>query len=99
MQSIGNYIYNNPPEGKENPQICYMNLESFTNEFTKSIREKTMDRFAKKYRNLDVLLIDDIQFLTGKEGLQNELFHTFEALHQEQKQIVLALLAINRFQS
>ena len=88
MQSIGNYIYNNPTEEKENPQICYMNLESFTNEFTKSIREKTMDKFAKKYRNLDVLLIDDIQFLTGKEGLQNELFHTFEALSQKNSQMV-----------
>ncbi|MDO4505349.1 MAG: chromosomal replication initiator protein DnaA [Spirochaetales bacterium] len=88
MQSIGNFLYNNPPEGKEHPQICYTNLDSLLNEFTKSLRDKTMERFTKKYRNLDVLLIDDIQFLSKKEGLQNELFYTFEALSQKNAQMV-----------
>ena len=88
MQSIGNFLYNNPPEGKVNPQICYTNLDNLLNEFTKSLRDKTMERFTKKYRNLDVLLIDDIQFLSKKEGLQNELFYTFEALSQKNAQMV-----------
>ncbi|MCQ2241745.1 chromosomal replication initiator protein DnaA [Treponema sp.] len=88
MQSIGNFLYNNPPEGKENLQICYTNLDNLLNEFTKSLRDRTMEKFTRKYRNLDVLLIDDIQFLSKKEGLQNELFYTFEALSQKNGQMV-----------
>lgn len=88
MQAIGNYIYNNPPEGRENVTICYLSLENFTNEFTKSIREGTTEKFKNKYRSLDVLLLDDIQFLKEKEATQEELFHTFEALSQRKAQMV-----------
>ena len=85
MQSIGNYLYHKK-QGKI--KICYVTSENFTNEFTKSINDKTTEKFKTKYRNLDVLLIDDIHFLIGKDGTQEELFHTFEALHQNKAQIV-----------
>jgi chromosomal replication initiator protein len=85
MQSIGNHLYN---EKKGNIKICYISAENFTNEFTTSIKNITTEKFKTKYRNLDVLLIDDIHFLIGKEGTQEELFHTFEDLHQKKAQIV-----------
>lgn len=85
MQSIGNYLYNKK-QGKI--KICYVTSENFTNEFLKSINDKTTEKFKTKYRNLDVLLIDDIHFLIGKDQTQEELFHTFEALHQNKAQIV-----------
>ena len=85
MQSIGNYLYEKK-QGKI--KISYVSSENFTNEFFNSIHDKTTEKFKSKYRNLDVLLIDDIHFLIGKEGTQEELFHTFEALHQNKAQIV-----------
>lgn len=88
MQSIGNYIFENPPEGKENLKIIYLTTENFINEFTHSIREKSTDKFKKKYRNVDVLLLDDIHFLLGKDSTQEELFYTFEALYNKKAQIV-----------
>ncbi|WP_407398816.1 chromosomal replication initiator protein DnaA [Treponema sp.] len=88
MQSVGNYIYNNPPEGKENINICYITAENFTNEFTKSLREKTTEAFKSKYRKIDVLLLDDIHFFEKKDSTQDELFYTFEALFQRKSQMI-----------
>ena len=85
MQAIGNYIYNN---GGEKLKICYVSAESFTNEFTMSIKEGKTNSFKNKYRNLDVLLLDDIHFLQGKESTQEELFYTFNALHEKKAQMV-----------
>lgn len=85
MQAIGNYIYNN---GGEKLKICYVSAETFGNEFTASLTSKKTNEFKNKYRNLDVLLLDDIHFLTNKEGMQMELFYTFEALSQKNAQMV-----------
>jgi len=84
MQAIGNYIYNE----NEKMKIGYISAENFTNEFTSSIFDKKTEQFKKKYRNLDVLLLDDIHFLQGKEATQEELFHTFESIYNKQGQIV-----------
>jgi len=85
MQAIGNYIYNN---GGEKLKICYASAESFTNEFIFSTKEGKTNSFKNKYRNLDVLLLDDIHFLQGKESTQEELFYTFNALHEKKAQMV-----------
>ena len=85
MQAIGNYIYNN---GGEKLKICYASAESFTNEFIFSTKEGKTNAFKNKYRNLDVLLLDDIHFLQGKESTQEELFYTFNALHEKKAQMV-----------
>ncbi len=85
MQAIGNYIYNN---GGEKLKISYVSAETFTNEFTLSIKEGKTNAFKNKYRNLDVLLLDDIHFLQGKEQTQEELFYTFNALHEKHAQMV-----------
>ena len=85
MQAIGNKIF---AEKGEKLKICYIQAESFTNEFTNNIRNKTPAKFQSKYRKLDVLLLDDIHFLQKKEGVQNELFYTFEALHKNNSQMV-----------
>ena len=85
MQAIGNYIYNN---GGEKLKICYVSAETFTNEFTISIKEGKTNAFKNKYRNLDILLLDDIHFLQGKEQTQEELFYTFNALHEKKAQMV-----------
>ena len=85
MQAIGNRIYEKYGTSKK---ICYIQAESFLNEFTNSLLTKTADKFKNKYRKLDVLLIDDIQFLQGKEGIQQELFYVFEALHKNKAQMV-----------
>ncbi|MDR2905370.1 MAG: chromosomal replication initiator protein DnaA [Helicobacteraceae bacterium] len=69
--------------------VTYRRCEDMMNEFKRSIKEETLDRFRNQYRNCDLLLIDDIQFLSGKEGFQEEFFNTFEALAQKNKQIVL----------
>ena len=82
MQAAGNVFQN---QGKS---VIYTSLEQFFNEFTHGIRTRDMDRFRDKYRKCDILLIDDIQFISNKEGLQAELFHTFEALKAEDKQII-----------
>lgn len=85
MQAIGNYIYNN---GGEKLKICYVSAETFTNEFTSSIQRQKTNEFKSKYRNLDVLLLDDIHFLSEKEATQEELFYTFNALHEKKAQMV-----------
>lgn len=84
MQSLGNYIYSN----NEKMKIAYLSAENFTNEFTSSLKNQTIDIFKKKYRSLDVLLLDDIQFLEGKDGTQEELFHTFNSIYDRNGQIV-----------
>jgi len=83
MQAAGN-VYQN--EGKV---VIYTTVEQFLNDFIRHVRNKSMERFQKKYRECDVLLIDDIQFLSNKEGIQEEFFHTFEALKGAGKQIIL----------
>lgn len=85
MQAIGNYIYNH---GGEKLKIYYGSAESFTNEFTSSIASKKTNQFINKFRNLDVLLLDDIHFLNNKKGVQEELFYTFNALHEKHAQMV-----------
>ncbi|QSZ40565.1 chromosomal replication initiator protein DnaA [Sulfurimonas aquatica] len=82
MQAAGNVFLQ---EGKI---VIYTSVEQFLNDFTRSIRNNTMERFREKYRKCDVLLIDDIQFLSNKEGIQEEFFHTFEALKGDGKQII-----------
>ena len=85
MQAIGNHVANKKPRSK----ICYTTCESFTNEYIDAIQNNNVSVFRKKYRKIDMLLIDDIQFLDGKSGLQEEFFHTFNALFESHKQIVL----------
>lgn len=85
MESIGNYIY---AQRNGVVKICYVTAENFTNEFISSINNKTTDKFKSKYRSLDVLLLDDIHFLQNKDGTQEELFHTFEALQSKKGQMV-----------
>lgn len=87
MQAIGNYIKLNTAKSKIN--VLYISSEKFTNELINSIRDDRTVAFRNKYRNVDVLLIDDIQFLTGKERTQEEFFHTFNTLYESNKQIVI----------
>ncbi|MBO6214060.1 MAG: chromosomal replication initiator protein DnaA [Lachnospiraceae bacterium] len=90
MHSIGNYIISRNP----NMRVLYVTCEEYTNEVIESIRSTNntlpMSKLREKYRSVDVLLIDDIQFIIGKEATQNEFFHTFNALRQNGKQIVLS---------
>lgn len=85
MQAIGNELYRKNPETK----MIYTSAESFMNELIESIKGKGTEQFRKKYRTLDLLMIDDIQLISGKESTQDEIFHTFNSLHQEDKQIIL----------
>ena len=85
MQAIGNYIYQN---NDDKLKICYVSAESFTNEFLDSLKTKKTNEFKNKYRNLDVLLLDDIHFLQNKEQTQEELFYTFNALNERHSQMV-----------
>ncbi len=69
--------------------VCYTTCETFTNEFIQAVQQHEISGFRKKYRHIDLLLIDDVHFLASKEGIQEEFFHTFNSLHQNQKQIVM----------
>ena len=86
MQAIGHEIKRQQPQAS----ICYVSSEKFTNEMINSLRYDKMISFRDKFRGVDVLLIDDIQFLAQKERTQEEFFHTFNALHDSMKQIVIA---------
>ena len=85
MQSVGNRILSENPNAK----VVYLTSEKFTNEFINAIKKGDLEKFRRKYRKADVLLIDDIQFLAGKERSQEEFFHTFNTLLDLQSQIVL----------
>ncbi len=85
MQAIGNQVAKEMP-GKK---ILYVSCEKFTNDFIKSISTNKVDKFKETYRSVDILLIDDIHFLAGKEGIQEAFFHTFNDLHQANKQIII----------
>ena len=86
MHSIGNEILRKNNSSK----VLYVTSENFTNQFINALKDNSMEKFRQKYRNIDVLLIDDIQFIAGKERLQEEFFHTFNTLRENGKQIVLS---------
>ncbi len=85
MQAIGNKILENFPEKK----VVYVTSERFTNDMINSVRDKDMESFRQRYRAVDVLLIDDIQFIENKQGIQEEFFHTFNDLYMKDKKIVI----------
>lgn len=85
IQAVGNEIRHNQPDAK----VLYISCETFVNDFLDHVRFKKKG-FADRYRNVDVLIIDDMQFIAGKEKTQEEFFHTFNALHQENKQIIIS---------
>lgn len=86
LQAIGHYVLANQKAAK----VVYLSSEQFTNEFIDAIQHNSLVKFRRKYRSADVLMIDDIQFLAGKERSQEEFFHTFNTLHDGHKQIVLS---------
>jgi chromosomal replication initiator protein len=86
LHAIGHYVLQN----YAHYQVRYVSTETFLNEYVDGIRSNTIAAFKRRYRDIDVLLIDDIQFMEGKEGLQEEFFHTFNSLHGANKQIVIS---------
>lgn len=86
MHAIGHFVLENHPKMR----VLYISSEEFTNQFIDSIQNNTTVRFRNKYRNVDILLIDDIHFLSGKEQTQEEFFHTFNSLYDAHKQVVLS---------
>ena len=86
LRGIAHYVAHHYPTYR----VRYVSTETFLNEFVEAIRTNDLPEFKRRYRDIDVLLIDDIQFMEGKDGLQEEFFHTFNELHQNDKQIVLS---------
>ncbi len=86
MQAIGHHIVNNTPQKR----VVYVSSEVFTNDFISYLSSNRIDEFKNRYRSADILLVDDIQFLANKDRIQEEFFHTFNALHDAGKQIVLS---------
>src|SRR5699024_3102446 len=86
MHSIAHYVLSKDPE----KHILYVTSEEFTNELISSIKNQRNEEFKRKYRAVDMLLIDDIQFIVGKESTQEEFFHTFKALYEGKKQIIIS---------
>ncbi|WP_297587522.1 chromosomal replication initiator protein DnaA [uncultured Corynebacterium sp.] len=86
LHAAGNYAQVLQP----NLRVKYVSSEEFTNDYINSVRDDRQESFKRRYRDLDILMVDDIQFLQGKEGTQEEFFHTFNALHQADKQIILS---------
>ena len=86
MHAIGNEILKN----NKNSNILYVTSEKFTNQLINAIKDNKNEQFRNRYRNIDVLLIDDIQFIAGKERIQEEFFHTFNSLHESGKQIIIS---------
>jgi len=86
MHAIGNEILRN----NKNVNILYVTSEKFTNQLINAIKDNKNEQFRSKYRNIDVLLIDDIQFIAGKERVQEEFFHTFNTLHESGKQVIIS---------
>ncbi len=85
VNAIGHFVQSRTPRAK----VAYLSSEQFTNELISHLSHKTMDAFRTKYRNMEILIIDDIQFMSGKERTQEEFFHTFNTLYEAQRQIVL----------
>ena len=85
MQAIGHYV----SQQQARARVFYTSCEAFFNDYVESLQRKTSIQFRRKYRTIDVLLIDDVHFLAGKEGMQEEFFHTFNALYENRKQIVM----------
>lgn len=86
LHAIGHYVHSN----YQHHEVRYVSTETFMNEYVDAIRQNTTNSLRRRYREVDVLLIDDIQFLEGKEGLQEEFFHTFNSLHGANKQVVIS---------
>ncbi|MEO6004914.1 MAG: chromosomal replication initiator protein DnaA [Opitutus sp.] len=86
MHAIGHAILRNNPDSR----VAYLSTEKFTNEFIQALQENSLTKFRQRYRHVDVLLIDDVQFLAGKERIQEEFFHTFNDLFESGKQVVLS---------
>src|SRR5699024_6551636 len=86
MHAIGHYVR----EHNKDARVVYISSEKFTNEFINAIMDNKTINFRNKYRNVDILLIDDIQFIAGKESTQEEFFYTFNALHEENRQIIIS---------
>ncbi len=86
MHAVAHCVLKNRPTAR----VAYVTTENFTNEYISALQTGTLAQFRKRYRNVDVLLIDDVQFLSGKEGIQQEFFHTFNQLFDSHKQIVLS---------
>src|SRR5471030_2891695 len=86
MHAIGHAILRNNPDSR----VAYLSTEKFTNEFIQALQENALTKFRQRYRHVDVLLIDDVQFLAGKERIQEEFFHTFNDLFESGKQVVLS---------
>lgn len=85
LHAVGNEVLSRYP----NKKVLYVSSEKFTNEFINGIKDNSNEAFRQKYRNIDVLMIDDIQFLAGKDGIQEEFFHTFNTIKENGGQIIL----------